>query len=210
MSTTGLYLLTDEHAVEVARLGGFVERGEGVWPHAIVDLKTLVGTTSLNGADEIGFWVAEQHRGKGFATFGVKMTVQFAFNNRRLPRVTAQAPNAAARRVIEKNGFTPSGDRFELTRERWIEHRDGPALKRLHPALKAILRAELAAGNEVAETGGGWPDLDSVFVRLRYPFRTKPESTAGLDYNEPNDPHWWKADYCSRSPRHILACSQES
>jgi hypothetical protein len=65
----------------------------------------------------------------------------------------------------------------------------------------------LAAGNEVIESGGGWPDADSVFVRLRDPFRTTPSPLPdGVVYTEPNDPHWWKADYSSRSPRHILAC----
>ena len=73
----------------------------------------------------------------------------------------------------------------------------------LHPALRAILDAELAAGNEVAETGGGWPDPDSVFVRLRDPFRTKPSPLPpNVVYTEPNDPHWWKADYGTvSSPR---------
>jgi len=68
-------------------------------------------------------------------------------------------------------------------------------------------RPRVSTGNEVAETGGGWPDADSVFVRLRDPFRTKPlPLPAGIVYTEPNDPHWWKADYTSSAPRHTLAC----
>jgi hypothetical protein len=63
-----------------------------------------------------------------------------------------------------------------------------------------------AAGNSVGETGAGWPDTDSIFVRLREPFRTKPSLPDGVSYTEPNDPHWWKADYSSKSPRHVLAC----
>ena len=146
------------------------------------------------------------------------MILDFAFRNLQTPRVHAFAPlgDAAAERTLATFGFGPApaeaasrpdAVHVALARADWIAHRDRPALARLHPALRAILDAELAAGNEVAETGGGWPDDDSIFVRLRDPFRTTSSPLpAGVTYTEPNDPHWWRADYSSQSPRHILAC----
>jgi hypothetical protein len=95
---------------------------------------------------------------------------------------------------------------YAITRAQWLDFRNGPALASLDPVLKDILRAELAAGNEISETGCGWPDTDSVFVKLKHRFRVRPESLPGeVTYTEPNSPHWWFADYSTGSPRHILA-----
>jgi RimJ/RimL family protein N-acetyltransferase len=195
----------------------------------IKDRQEVVGLCGLHGIDseqarELGFWVGRPFWGKGYASLGVKMMLQFAFQNLRLARVGSSAleSNAASRRVLEKSGFRllrlerhddPLLKRpdellasYEITRLQWQEVLNAPALAALHPALQAILRAEIAAGNEVAETGGGWPDGDSVFVRLRQPFHTRPSVLPeGVQYTELNDPHWWKAEFSTRSPRHILA-----
>lgn len=200
------------------------------WTFAILDRRELVGLCGVQdvraaGGPELGYWIGKPYWGKGYASFGVKMVLEFVFTNLQLERVRAFAHdhNTASRRVLEKNGFhllglAPNRDpairpadaiiaEYGLTRTRWREARDGSVLARLHPALRAILVAELAAGNEVAETGGGWPDPDSVFVRLRDPFHARPDPLPdGLTYNESGDPHWWRADYCSLAPRHILAC----
>ena len=197
---------------------------------AVMDRGTLVGACGLEGiangeAREIGFWIGREHWGKGYATFAVKMVLEFAFQNLRLKRVPAFAleTNAASRRVLEKSGFellrlAPHDDPllkspseqvavYQITRERWFELRASPALAALHPALAAILRAELAAGNEVAETQADWPDRGGLFVRLRHPFRARPTPVpAGVRYAEPNDPHGWKAEYSTLSPRHLLVC----
>lgn len=91
----------------------------------------------------------------------------------------------------------------------WLELSHAPDLARLHPGLKQILQAELAAGNEVSETGGGWPETASVFVKMRGRFRTRPDPLpTGVIYTEPKSPHWWPADYSTQSPAHILACGQ--
>ena len=212
----------------VALMNGRREAGTA-YGFATVDGGEVVGVVTLEGIYEDGgpdlvFWVGRPHWRKGYATFAVKMALEFAFQNLRLERVRAAAAgsNIGALRVLEKQGFAPSrsdaaGDAaedragrrvdFTLERQRWIDLRDNPALAALHPALREILAAELAAGNEVLETGRGYPDPDSVFVRLRHPFRTRPSPLpGGVEYNEPNDPHWWMADYSSRSPRHTLAC----
>jgi len=207
------------------------ERLDGTaYVFTIKDGKKLVGACGLHGiesdyARELGFWIGRPYWGKGYATFGVKMALQFAFKNLRLERVGSCAleSNAASRRVLEKNGFRllhlgPHQDSglkrpdeqvayYEITRALWLDSINTPALASLHPALRAILAAELAAGNEIAETGGGWPDKDSVFIRLKHPFKT-PHSPPppGVKYTEPNSPHWWKADFSTGKPAHILAC----
>lgn len=201
-------------ATAIARLDAERLAGTSFW-NAIVDRKELVGVSSLldpYGDDAmIQIWIAPHARRRGYGGLAGRLGLDFAFRNlqRRHVAVDADAADPAQRYLLAKFGFaadptTPG--RFRLTRESRVAHRDGPALARLHPALRAILDAEIAAGNEVAETGGGWPDADSVFVQLRYPFRTKPDPLPpGVVYTEPNDPHWWRADYSSVSPRHILA-----
>lgn len=196
----------------------------------IKDRQELVGACGLHGiegthANELGFWIGRPYWEKGFATFGVEMILEFAFNNLRLASVRACAleSNAASRRVLEKCGFElariePHNDPllkrpdekqavYELTQSHWNDFRNLPALQSLHPPLRTLLEAELQAGNELAETGGGWPDKESVFVRLRQPFRVKHQSLPdGVRYVELNDPHWWKAEYSFGKPVHILAC----
>ena len=209
---------------------GIVERtaadrvaGTAFWS-VVVDRGTAKGVAAViapYGAEpHLQVWIEPPARRQGYGGLALRMTLEFAFRNLQLERVHVAAPasDIAVPAMLGKFGFARSNDpiaagspdvplKWTLTRVDWIAHRDRPALAALHPDLRAILDAELAAGNEVAETGGGWPDPDSVFVRLRDPFRTAPSPLPdGIVYSEPNDPHWWKADYSSRSPRHVLAC----
>jgi hypothetical protein len=182
------------------------------------DLKGVAGVLEPYGPEaRIIVWIDPTARRRGYGTLAVRLTLDLMFRNFQRERVHAIASprDVAAEKTLVPFGFvpedthatTPNADRWVLTRPDWVAARDRPALAKLHPQLRAILEAELAAGNEVAETGGGWPDADSVFVRLRDPFRTKPlPLPAGIVYTEPNDPHWWKADYTSSAPRHTLAC----
>ena len=194
--------------------------GTSYWS-AVVDGGELKGVSALlepyGNEPRITVWIDPAARRRGYGAFALRMILEFTFTNLQLARVHAFGPteDIAVGRTLSRAGFTAT-DAFEpstpnatrhwaLTRAEWTEHRDRPALAALHADLRTILEAELAAGNEVAETGRGWPDPDSVFVRLRHPFRTKPTLPDGIAYTEPNDPHWWKADYSSRSPRHTLA-----
>jgi RimJ/RimL family protein N-acetyltransferase len=196
---------------------------------AIEDQGRLVGLCGLRDVvsglvPELGFWVGRPHWGHGYATLGARMTLEFGFRHLRLDRVRAAAfeSNAASRRVLEKNGFQlqrlarhndPALKRaderlaeYEISAERWREFLDAPHLADLHPGLRAILAAEIAAGNEVLESSSGWPDADSVFVRLKHPFRAALSSLpSGITHHVLQDPHWWKAEYSSSAPRHILA-----
>jgi RimJ/RimL family protein N-acetyltransferase len=89
------------------------EREQGLsYVFVIQDHDQIVGACGLDGienreARELGFWVGKPFWGRGYATFGVKMVLEFAFRELRLERIPAYAleSNAASRRVLEKSGF---------------------------------------------------------------------------------------------------------
>lgn len=67
----------------------------------------------------------------------------------------------------------------------------------------------LAADPDIAAMLGDRSPGEFVdrIVRLKTPFLARPPVLPdGVTYTEPGDPHWWMADYTTRSPRHILAC----
>lgn len=176
------------------------------------DVVGLCGLTDAGGAEPPRFTVTidRAHRGTGHAAFAGRRMLELAFQNLQLDRIVSgtSGTSAAWLHVLERLGFEPrpgQAGTHEITRERWRDARARSALDVLHPSLRAILEAELAAGNEVVETSTGWPDPDSVFVRLRHPFRARPAALPeGVGYHESNDPHWWKAEYSSSAPRHVL------
>ncbi|HEU5218462.1 MAG TPA: GNAT family N-acetyltransferase, partial [Gemmatimonadales bacterium] len=208
------------------------EREEGsTWAFAIQDAGEVVGVIGLHGVEperarELGFWIGRPHWGKGYASFAVGMVLEFAFSNLRLAEVLSSAleSNAASRRVLEKHGAEllgaellddplmkqPAGAmvaHYRFRRDRWLQLREAAVRAILHPSLQGILSAELAAGNEIAEWSRGWPEPDSVLVRLREPFRTMPAPLPpGVTFADQQGPHWWRADFSTSTPRHILAC----
>lgn len=77
----------------------------------------------------------------------------------------------------------------------------------LHPSLKKLLDAEIAAGNTVVETGGGWPKQEAVHVTLIRPLLARPsELPAGVVYTDVNDPQWWKEEYYREASGHMIIC----
>jgi hypothetical protein len=73
----------------------------------------------------------------------------------------------------------------------------------LCPELKAILDAELAAGNRVVED---WEGYGSV-VMLARPFILKHQADDALvEFREINDPHYWLAEWRCRRTGQLLAC----
>lgn len=197
---------------------------------AILDDEDVVGVCGIHGiagnvAQEMGYWIGRPFWGQGYATFGVGALLDHSFRTLRLGvvKATALESNLASRRVLEKSGFSflgyvahqdPALKRpeerlasYEIRRSTWQLLRYAPILAGLNPALKEILDLELAAGNEIIETSLDWPEMGSVLIRLRNPFVRRPVSMPeGVSYLEPNDPHWWHAEYSTRNPAHILAC----
>ncbi len=80
-------------------------------------------------------------------------------------------------------------------------------LDRLCPELAELLAAELKAGNQIFETGSGWPRPESVLVSLTKHFLVKHSPLpAGVVFREINDPHWWKAEYEHEPSGQMLIC----
>ena len=74
-----------------------------------------------------------------------------------------------------------------------------------HPALRAMLDAELAAGNVVREVGREFPERGSILVQLRHPFKARPAVLPpGVEHAAVNDPHWWMDEYRAGNPPHLL------
>jgi RimJ/RimL family protein N-acetyltransferase len=213
---------TDAIARELDRLGAAtflaarIAEREGGAGHtfSVSDQYRLLGLCDLRGlvSDRATFdvWIAPPFRRRGHGSLALRMMLEFAFVNMRLAVVVAQPPDIAALALLAKNGFRgfrlgAGSQPCWIDPARWRHHRDTRVLVQLTPSLRTLLDAELTGGNEIAETGTGRPDADSVFVRLRRPFCARPKSLpAGVDYQELNDPHWWHAEYHSRNPRHLL------
>jgi len=84
----------------------------------ILDGAAIVGDAALEDVRNddrscaaIGYWVAPQHRQQGIATAAIEMLIEHAVTELGLHSLTAtiDVDNAASRRAVEKNGFTPVG-----------------------------------------------------------------------------------------------------
>ena len=70
---------------------------------------------AANRACEIGYWISEDHQGRGIVTRSVRSLVGFAFDQAQLNRVTipVAVENAKSRAIPERLGFTSEGIRRE-------------------------------------------------------------------------------------------------
>jgi len=107
------YTIDDAHAwiasiVDVApvrnfaiEVGGSAAGGIGVAPFADVHARSA----------EIGYWLAEEHWGRGIATEAVRAATSYAFGSLGVVRVQAAvfAWNEASMRVLEKCGYAREG-----------------------------------------------------------------------------------------------------
>ena len=110
------------------------------------DMREAVGAVSLEGRAQgrltLGYAVAPEHWGKGFASEAVEAMVDAGFSLTDAVEVVASshAENPASRRVLEKGGFAFVGsglegapargglvpcDRFALSRAAWSARRSG-------------------------------------------------------------------------------------
>ena len=67
---------------------------------------------------ELGYGIAEEYRGLGYATEAVETILTWAFDQPGVTSVAAETEegNAASRRVLEKCGFIPAGEGREGSR----------------------------------------------------------------------------------------------
>lgn len=98
----------------------FVRRPqERMLPHFLVTLPTaegakLIGSAGLarHGEDaELGYWIARDHWGRGYATEAARAVVRLAaaLGHRRIV-ASHFADNSASGRVLQKVGFRPTGE----------------------------------------------------------------------------------------------------
>ncbi len=113
---------TDELKVAYSQMlaGALLYSAEWDW-HAIwmIELKdgTHVGELCFKGVDEfgsteIGYGIAENFCGCGYATEAVTAVTLWALSQKGINRVTAEVDkeNVASVKVLEKSGFTPTGN----------------------------------------------------------------------------------------------------
>jgi ribosomal-protein-alanine N-acetyltransferase len=103
----------------------------------------LIGRVALSNVSRgawqnatLGYYIDQAHTGRGYATVGVRLTLEFAFEQAGLHRVQAAVlpRNEASRRVLEKAGFLREGrstkylqingiwedhEMFAITAEEW-------------------------------------------------------------------------------------------
>jgi ribosomal-protein-alanine N-acetyltransferase len=103
------------------------------YPFVMTAGARLVGAINLSnvvrGAFQscnVGYWVAEQYNGRGFATDALALVCERAFGELGLHRIEAGTllHNLASQRVIEKNGFTRIGiaPRYLQIAGTWSDH----------------------------------------------------------------------------------------
>jgi len=91
---------------------------ESMVPLVILDNGQIVGRITINGitrgafqSASIGYWVSQQHNGRGLATAAVADSMMIAFGELGLHRLQAETllHNTASQRVLMRNGFRPFG-----------------------------------------------------------------------------------------------------
>lgn len=73
--------------------------------------------------------------------------------------------------------------------------------------LKNILNNEIKLGNEIVWTEKDWARKNEITILLKYQFSQRYHLFPGIEYEEINNPHYWKAQYFDSSNSHMLACN---
>ena len=95
--------------------------------------RRVIGRIALGGVMRgafqnayLGYWIDEQHQGRGLATEAVLATTTFAFSAANLHRIQAAVMphNGGSIRVLEKAGFRREGlaERYLYIAGRWEDH----------------------------------------------------------------------------------------
>ena len=83
-----------------------------VYNEEVVGLCSITKPFVTPGVIEIGYGIAPERRGRGFATAAVGKLLVLARADERIKFVTAETAldNASSQRTLEKNGFTRIGE----------------------------------------------------------------------------------------------------
>jgi 3-dehydroquinate dehydratase/shikimate dehydrogenase len=132
---------SDGFAKEVSE--GIEKDGYGFWAVSAPNVSEFIGFIGLNFLDsykldahfvpaiEVGWRLAHEYWGKGYATEGAKEAIRYAFETLRLNEVVAYTvpSNQRSRIVMEKIGMTYNS----------VDDFDNPALPVGHPMRRKVL-----------------------------------------------------------------------
>ncbi len=129
---------SDELAVKLER--EIAERGYGFWAVEVPGVTPFAGFVGISQPGfkahftpnvEIGWRLAWDHWGQGYATEAARAVVAFAFGTLQLPALVSYTvpANVRSRWVMEKLGFTRNGD----------DDFDHPSLEDGHPMRRHVL-----------------------------------------------------------------------
>jgi ribosomal-protein-alanine N-acetyltransferase len=102
-------------------------------PLVIMDGGRIVGRVTVNDivrgpfqSAHLGYWVSEDHTGRGVGTAAVRATTELAYESLGLHRLQAATlvHNLGSQRVLQRNGFTRIGlaPRYLKIAGRWQDH----------------------------------------------------------------------------------------
>jgi RimJ/RimL family protein N-acetyltransferase len=109
------YTIKDADAYLSTVLEGYLAQVPNQVAFAIVLDNEVIGSVSVFKKDDnsgiIGYWLAEQHWGKGIATRAAKSAIDTAFSDMKLSRICGRAfvDNEASQKVMLKLGFKYTG-----------------------------------------------------------------------------------------------------
>jgi RimJ/RimL family protein N-acetyltransferase len=132
----------------------FRERGFGLWALEVPGVAPFAGFVGLSvprfaahftPCVEVGWRLAREHWGHGYATEAARAALEFGFGAQRLPEIVAMtvATNQRSRRVMERLGMTRDP----------VDDFDHPNMTEGHPLLRHVLyrlRQPIAANSSAA------------------------------------------------------------
>ena len=101
-----------------AFIGFALAAGDGMYSFAVTENDVCIGSVSVTRGEnihrltgELGYYIARERWGRGYATRAVREICRYVFENTDIVRIYAEpfADNAASCRVLEKAGFTLEG-----------------------------------------------------------------------------------------------------
>lgn len=108
------YTVSDAEAF----IGFALSAGDGMYSFAVTENDVCIGSISVTRGEnihrltgELGYYIARERWGRGYATRAVREICRYVFENTDIVRICAEpfADNAASCRVLEKAGFTLEG-----------------------------------------------------------------------------------------------------
>ena len=76
----------------------------------------------------------------------------------------------------------------------------------INQELMKLIFQELQEDNYICEASKGWPEKDSIFIQMKYPFKKRHSHSDEICFSLLHDRHYWHQEYKSSDPVHVLCC----